>query len=86
MLLSGCVCLLVARHCVWYTSNEGRAIAQAVSRWLLIAAAPVRARVCSSGICGGQNRTEAGFLQYFGVPCQSLFHQVPHHNHPGQVQ
>jgi hypothetical protein len=33
----------------------GRAIAQAVSRWLPTVAARVRFRVCSSGICGGQS-------------------------------
>jgi hypothetical protein len=32
----------------------GRAIAQAVSRWLPTAAARVRSRIWSSGICGGQ--------------------------------
>jgi hypothetical protein len=27
------------------------------------------------------------FSEYFGFPCQSLFHQIlHHHNHPGQVQ
>jgi hypothetical protein len=26
------------------------------------------------------------FSEYFGFPCQSSFHQIPHHhNHPGQV-
>jgi hypothetical protein len=35
------------------TVVEGRAIAQASSRWLPTAAARVRARVWSSGICGG---------------------------------
>jgi hypothetical protein len=34
------------------TCSVGRAIAQAVSRWLPTAAARVRARVWSSGICG----------------------------------
>jgi hypothetical protein len=38
------------------------AIAQAVSRWLPTAAARVRARVRSCGICGGQSGTRAGFL------------------------
>jgi hypothetical protein len=42
----------------------GRAIAQAVSRWLPTAAALVRARVRSCGICGGQV-----FSEYFGFPC-----------------
>jgi hypothetical protein len=27
------------------------------------------------------------FSEYFGLPCQSSFHQIlHHHNHPGQVQ
>jgi hypothetical protein len=26
------------------------------------------------------------FSEYFGFPCQSSFHQILHHNHPGQVQ
>jgi hypothetical protein len=37
------------------SADLGRAIAQAVSRWLPTVAARVRARVWSSGICGGQN-------------------------------
>jgi hypothetical protein len=37
----------------------GRAIAQAVSRWLSTAAARIRSRVWSSGICGGQSGTGA---------------------------
>jgi hypothetical protein len=41
----------------------GRAIAQAVSRWLPTAASRVRARVWSSGICGGQIGAVKGFQQ-----------------------
>jgi hypothetical protein len=41
----------------------GRAIAQAVSHWLPTAAARVRSRVWSSGICGGQSGAGAGFLR-----------------------
>jgi hypothetical protein len=40
----------------------GRAIAEAVSRWLPTAAAHVQSRVWSSGICGGQSGAGAGFL------------------------
>jgi hypothetical protein len=40
----------------------GRAVAQAVSRWFPTAAARVRARVWSCGICGGQSGAGAGFL------------------------
>jgi hypothetical protein len=42
----------------------GRAIAQAVSRWLPIAAA----RVWSCGICGGQSGAGAGFLRVIRFP------------------
>jgi hypothetical protein len=69
------------------TPNFGRAIAQAVSRWLPTEAARVRARVWSNEICGGQSGARAGFLQVLRFPCQSAFHQILHpHNHPGQVQ
>jgi hypothetical protein len=45
----------------WCLSND--LFSQAVSRWLPTAAARVRARVWSSGICGGQNGAGAGFLR-----------------------
>jgi hypothetical protein len=60
---------------------RSRAIAQAVSRWLPTAAARVRSRVWSSGICGGQSGLGQVFSEYFGFPCQSPFHQLLH-NHP----
>jgi hypothetical protein len=66
--------------------NIGRAVAQAVSRWLPIAAARVRVRA-AFGVCGGQSGTGSGFLRVFRLPCQSSFHQfLPHHNHPGLAQ
>jgi hypothetical protein len=43
-----------------------RAITQAVSRWLLTAAARVRAQTMSCGICGEQSGT--GFLRVFQFP------------------
>jgi hypothetical protein len=46
----------------------GRAIAQAVSRWLPTAAARVPSRVWSSGICGGQSGAGAGFLRVLRFP------------------
>jgi hypothetical protein len=46
----------------------GRAIAQAVSRWLPTAAARVRARVWSCGICGAQSGGGAGFLRVLRFP------------------
>jgi hypothetical protein len=47
---------------------EGRAIAQAVSRWLPTAAARVRSWLWSSGICGGQSDAGAGFLRVLRFP------------------
>jgi hypothetical protein len=46
----------------------GRAIAQAVSRWLPTAAARVRSRVWSSGIYGGQSGAGASFLRVLRFP------------------
>jgi hypothetical protein len=43
----------------------GRAIAQAVSRWLPTAAARVRTPYLASGICGEQSGVGAGFLRVF---------------------
>jgi hypothetical protein len=51
----------------------GRAIAEAVSRWLPTAAARVRAGVWSSGICGGQIGVGAGFLQVLRFPLSKPF-------------
>jgi hypothetical protein len=50
--------------------EEGRAMAQAVSRWPLTAEARVRARVVPCGICGGQSGTGQVFSEYFGFPCK----------------
>jgi hypothetical protein len=53
-------------YILWeYTSNLGRAIAQAVSRGL-------RAPVRSCGICGVQRGTRAGFLRVLGFPLPIL--------------
>jgi hypothetical protein len=46
----------------------GRAIAQAVSRWLPTAAARVQTRVYSCGISGGQCGAGAGFLRVLRFP------------------
>jgi hypothetical protein len=62
-------------------------IAQAVSRPLPIAAARVRARFRSCGICGGQISTGAGVLQVLRFPLPSIQPIAPHlsfiHQHPG---
>jgi hypothetical protein len=59
--------------------DNGRAIAYAVSRWLPTVAARVQSRVWSSGICGGQSGTGAGFLQVLLFPL-SIF--IPPNNSP----
>jgi hypothetical protein len=46
----------------------GRAIAQAVSRWLPTAAARVHTRVEPCGICGEQSGAGAGFLRVLRFP------------------
>jgi hypothetical protein len=48
----------------------GRAVTQAVSRWLPTAAARVHARVWSSGIYGGQSGAGAVSFEFFGFLCQ----------------
>jgi hypothetical protein len=48
-------------------NSKGRAVAQAVSRWLPIAAARVRLRA-ACGVCGGQSGIEAGFLRVLRFP------------------
>jgi hypothetical protein len=48
--------------------QAGRAIPQAISSWLPTAEARVRARVWSSGICGGQSGAGAGFLRALQFP------------------
>jgi hypothetical protein len=60
----------------------GRAIAEAVSRWLPTAAVRVRSRIWSSGICGGQSGVWAGFLRVLRfplsfIPPNSSFSQSP---------
>jgi hypothetical protein len=54
--------------CPALTPHDGRAIAQAVSRSLFTVTAWVRARVWSSGICGGQSGAGAGFLLVLRFP------------------
>jgi hypothetical protein len=65
----------------WHTAEKGRAVAQAVSRWLSTAVAWVQTRFYSCGVCGGQSGAGTGFLLVLGFPCQSSFHQFLHSHH-----
>jgi hypothetical protein len=62
------VCISFPPECVYQATVHGRAITQAVSRWLPTTAAEVRSRVWSSGTCDGQSGTGAGFLQVLRFP------------------
>jgi hypothetical protein len=59
---------------------SGRVIAQAVSRRLTTAAAPVRAQVRSCGICGGQSVIGAGFFQVLRFPLPILIPPTAPHS------
>jgi hypothetical protein len=48
--------------------HHGRAVAQAVSRWLPTAAARIRVRAQLVGVCGGQSGTGAGILRVLRFP------------------
>jgi hypothetical protein len=64
--------------------NQGRAIAQAVSRWIPTAEARVRDRTQQVGFMMIKVALGQVFSEYFGFPCQSSFYQFLHHqNHPG---
>jgi hypothetical protein len=70
----------------FYTVLVGRAIAEAVSRWLPTAAARVNPGSGQVGFVVDKVAPEQVLSEYFGFPCHS-FHQILHpHNHPGQVQ
>jgi hypothetical protein len=61
--------LSVASKCpfVCVTRPQGRALAQAVSRWLPTAAARVRVQA-TCGVCGEQTGTGTSFLQVLRFP------------------
>jgi hypothetical protein len=67
----------VQRLSLLLCTYTGRAIAEAVSRWLPTAAARVQSRVSSSGICGGQSGAGAGFLRVLRFPPNSPTSQSP---------
>jgi hypothetical protein len=54
----------------------GRAVAQAVSRWLPTAAARVRVQA-ASGVCSGQSGTGAGFLRVLRFPLPIILQISP---------
>jgi hypothetical protein len=56
----------------------GRAVAQAVSRWLPTAAARVRVRAGMWGLWWTKRQLWQVFSEYFGFPYQSSFHQFFH--------
>jgi hypothetical protein len=62
---------------------KGRAIAEAVSRWLPTAAARVQSRVWSSGICGGQSGARAGLLRVLRFPLPFIPPNSPSSQSPG---
>jgi hypothetical protein len=55
-------------------TSRGRAIAQAVSRWLPTAAARVQTRSSHVGFVVDKVGLGQVFSEYFGFPCQSSFH------------
>jgi hypothetical protein len=65
----------------------GRAIAEAVSRWLPTSAARVRARVWQLGFVVDKVALGQVFSEYFGFPCQnrSFYQLLHHHNYSGQL-
>jgi hypothetical protein len=72
---------LTGSHEVWLA--QGRAVAQAVRRWLPTAAARFR----TWGFVVDKAALGQVFSEYFDFPCQSSFHQCLHnHNQPGLAQ
>jgi hypothetical protein len=65
--LHGIVNLLFFLHWRCSKVKVGRAVAQAVSRWLPTAAARVRVRA-ACGVCGGQSGTGAGLFRVLRFP------------------
>jgi hypothetical protein len=65
----------------------GRAVVQAVSRWLPTAVARVRVQAENVGFVVDKGALGQVFSENFRFLCQSSFHQFLHHlNHPGRAQ
>jgi hypothetical protein len=60
----------------------GRAVGEAVSRWLATAVGRVRIRV-ACGVVVDKAAPEKVFSEYFGILCQSFYPFLHHRNHPG---
>jgi hypothetical protein len=58
------------------TAKIGRAIAQAVGRWLPTAAIRGSRPGRHVGFCGGQSGAGAGFLRVLRFPLPNSFHQL----------
>jgi hypothetical protein len=65
--------VLTVSNKVKYASTFGRAIAEAVNRWLPTAGGPGSRPGVASGICGGQSGVEAGFLRVLPFPLSNRF-------------
>jgi hypothetical protein len=63
--------------CTVPTHLYGRAIAEAVSRWLPTAATRVRARVWQVGFVVDKMASGQVFSEYFGFPCRPQFIPPP---------
>jgi hypothetical protein len=64
-----------------YMPIGGRAIAQAVSRWLPTAAARFKPGSSHVGFVVDKVALRKGFSENFGFPCQYSFHQFLHNHH-----
>jgi hypothetical protein len=74
--LAVCVCAFPL------TPEQGRAVAQAVSRWLPTAVARDRIHA-ASGVRGGQCGIRAGSLRVLQFPLSIIPPFLHHHNQPG---
>jgi hypothetical protein len=65
-------------HTRTYSISKGRALAQAVNRWLSTLETRIRGRVRSCWICGGQNGTVTSFLLVLWFPLPIIPPIAPH--------